>query len=100
MPYLGESIDVSAQTTYPTNPQVVMGIHPGSVLFVNESADVRIYFSFDGKADHGVTVPSSPISSLEWTMDPSGLEYSRIWLRRAVAGGVSAKVTVMASENF
>lgn len=99
MPKMFESINVSAQTSYPVTPQAVTTIVPGSVLFINESADVTVYFSFDGVADHGKMIPNSS-GAIAWEMDPVGAEYSRIWLKRAVAGGVTATVTIMIQDNF
>jgi len=95
MPKLFENIDISAQTTYPTTPQVLIEWDDNtSWLIINEATDVECYFSFDGQIDHGKLKPSS-YPGVGWETPEF---YKKLWLRRAVVGGLTAKITVMAGE--
>lgn len=89
------TVDVTAQTTYPTTPQVDLSslFEPnGWVVFAIGTGDAIVAYSLDGVNDHGNLKEGTAKNPESWT----GKE-RKVWLRK-VSGNGTITVDVQAKN--
>jgi len=84
-----QTVDIAADTSYPTDPQVELPFEPKQVLFVNEDNAATLFVSFDGKEDQGKLLAGNGVTFFQ--------RARRIWLRRSGGGG-TVPINVMAES--
>lgn len=78
-------VDVSAQATYPTQPQVIIPFSPKSVSVINMGTDAdEFYMSYDGVNDVAHVLAHDAV---DFSQDAT-----RIWLRRGTVCAVRPQV--------
>jgi len=81
-----------ARTAYATNPDFDAGF-AGEVslaISVPTASAVKVWFSFDGRADAGCLVAASPAAAIA-TSQP----YRRVWLRHDAVVGADSEVSIL-----
>lgn len=90
-------VDVTAQSTYPTNPQISFPFIPDWLLFTNTANTAIVHISFDGKTDNAYINPVlSPF--MVWPGNAKNI-VDRIWIRRDAPGVSTAIVIVTGATN-
>ena len=85
-------VNVTAQSSYPTDPQLTIPYIPDWLCFVDLSTTAIVHFSFDGKTDHGYINPAF-YPMFIWPGERKFV-IDKVWIRRD-APGVDTVVVVV-----